>query len=548
MAVATLLATTATAIMGAVSASAQAPQETVLVVGSEAQPTEGLDVTAALRSLGYKVRLTLLPATPAASGHEIPAPKKYAAVWSVAGDRVYTPEDRIWIERYVSRGGGLYLGGVQHPLPPEGEPPTTPENLDQQLARAVLTNKQINVTRSSATTRVGFSSIAIDGISQEPNELGEITQHNAGGLSGISPRNIFSHIGRVPTSAAFDEQDMASNAGRLVIYTANWDQGGVPGAERDAIIENIETFLEARAGRVRPQASEYVAMGDGWTAGSGSLEYLAGTDVKHGCYVASNGYPHQLAEAAHRSLAEPACGPATVKDVWEGSKREFAQIPTVGPNTSAVSISLGYNDIGFPAILKACHSKGESPAPNCAGEYGQSVNQALSWLETGRGPGRYKITGGKEQRVRNYQPSLQQLFESLSYQAFGGEIDIVGYPEPFATATVGRANCTVGTIGRAEASYYWANLGWLDEQIDRLDATIEGAATRAQETTGTSIRFIDPRPTFTGHGLCDTESPWLNPLEPKQSPAVASFLTNASGEADLRELVEGSTPALRSTE
>jgi hypothetical protein len=233
---------------GGASAQPKAPVENALVIGTQDEPTEANDTTAVLRSLGYQVTLVLLPGTQSdPQAHELPDLSDYLAVWSVARDRVYTQPDLHDLESYVEHGGGLFLGGVQDPLSAEGDPPTTPKNMDETIAQTVLGNN-VRVTKGGAyREQVEFDPEALDNIDLEPNALGFIWHLRTGGVFPVAARNGLTRKGRQVSDAAFDETDMPSHKGRLIVYTDNWSEAGLDPEEQGALLQNLQVFLEAPA-------------------------------------------------------------------------------------------------------------------------------------------------------------------------------------------------------------------------------------------------------------------------------------------------------------
>jgi hypothetical protein len=231
---------------GGASAQPTAPVENALVIGTQDEPTEANDTAAVLRTLGYQVTLTLLPGAQSdPEAHELPDLSHYRAVWSVARDRVYTQPDLQDLESYVEHGGGLFLGGVQDPLPAEGDPPTTPKNMDESIAQTVLGNN-VRVTKGGAyRERVEFSPEALDNVNLEPNVLGHLWHLRTGGVFPVGARNALTRDGRQAPDAGFDEIDMPTHRGRLVIYTDNWSEAELNPEEQNALLQNLQVFLEA---------------------------------------------------------------------------------------------------------------------------------------------------------------------------------------------------------------------------------------------------------------------------------------------------------------
>jgi GDSL-like Lipase/Acylhydrolase family len=538
-------------------APAHTANENVLVLATHENVKDGLDATAALRSLGYKVTLSVAPSPKlarrlAATVWQLPKLKKYGSVWSMMHERFFNEEEEAAIESYVADGGRLYLGS--NPYSPE-----TSTSPNQSIVRAVLMNQQVAVKSAGIQSPMEFNTGALDSIAAQPNALGSMPTSAAGELYGVEPRNVLARSGDAVTAAAFDETDMSSGRGRLVVYPDEWPSAGPDPVARNSFVENVEDFLEGTPNREPRRTAEYVGLGDSYAAGVGSFEYIPGTAGDGGCYRAVNGYVPRIAADDHMTVAFQACLGAVIENLWEPRNERSAQLNFVGPDTRAITLTIGGNNVGFAGVLKACilpHPRIPRPGgplnEGCAKGLEAAATEALGWLLTGRDPGKYKLPGGGPSKNEQYRPSLQQLYESILYQAPGAELVVIGYPRLFET---GRApgdfvSCDVLKPLSVRAS----DVRWINERTDQLDATIEETVRAVQQATGRQIRFADPRPAFTTHGLCDTGDAYFSPLLPDpEIPLeppwklnvgkllgvhVESFHPTAEGQEALRELIE----------
>lgn len=536
----------ASATWGTPVASAYTAQQKVLVIATHENAGAGLDTAAVLRSLGFKVTLTLAPSTPSARSAaaaetvwRLPNLKAYSSVWSMTGSRVYDEEQLAQVEQYVSQGGRLYLGGV--PISSESG-----SNLDEQIARAILVNNQVQVSVSGSTETSLFSEAALDGITQQPNNLvgTEVSQSTAGQITGIELRNVLTRAGRSTfASAAFDEGDMVSGKGRLVIYPDEWPNSELAPSVRNAFVENVQDFLEDTPTRVTRTTAQYVGLGDSFAAGVGSFEYLPDTSGPKGCFRAVNGYVEQIASDDELSLAFDACSGSTIGNLWERKVAREPQLNDVGPDTKAITLSVGWDDLGLTGVIKKCVSRRTDPGPNheCSVTQNAAVEEAAAWLDNGREPGTYLLPGKKKSINPQYLPSLAQLYETILYQAPGAELVVVGYPQLFESGLDTRyPPCKVGTTARSQPFYVTADDAiWIDERAVAVDAQIERAVDEVRTKTGGSIRYADANSTFIGHGLCDVETSWINPrLLEGGKPKIESFQPTVTGQEALRQLVE----------
>jgi hypothetical protein len=221
----------------------------------------------------------------------------------------------------------------------------------------------------------------------------------------------------------------------------------------------------------------------------------------------------------------------------------------VGPDTKAITLSVGWDDLGLANVIKKCVSRLTQPGPNheCRVTQNAAVEAAAAWLDNGREPGTYVLPAKKKSVNRQYLPSLAQLYETILYQAPDAELVVVGYPQLFESGIDTRyPPCQVGTSATSHPLYVTADDAiWIDEQAVALDAQIERAIEQVRTKTGRAIRYADANRAFHGHGLCDTETSWINPrLLEGTKPKIESFQPTVTGQEALRELVEEAAEAL----
>jgi len=503
----------------------------VLVITSESSTNlqAGFDTAAVLRSLHYRVTLNVAPTLPKAEARTsgssgtvaswtMPKLKQYAAVWMLAeNSRALQGANRELIESYVAAGGSLYLGGNDLGWPSDAT--------DEDVLRHVLSSERVTVHDSINQGTMQFAAGALDGITQGPSRLSEIPIHYAGEISGLEPRNVLAKAGDAVTAAAFDEADMRSRRGRLVDYPDDWTQTEPDAISREAFVQNIQDFMEATPERIAPRATQYVGLGDSYASGQGSGEYEAGTGGEGGCFHAVHGYIAGIGRDDHMTTANEACSGAQVYELWEPGEHE-SQLAAVGPDTTAVTLSVGGDDMGFAGVIKSCLlPHGNIPGTHiprllfsegCKKGLEGPSQEAMSWLRNGRKAGNYTRPGGDHARNANYQPSLQQLYETILYQAPGAELVVIGYPHLMESAVAaGEAvECEVEPF--TPTSYGLkvkaSDIPWINQVTDEVDQLIGEAVKVTHEETHRQIRFADPRSLFYSHGLCDKSASYINPL------------------------------------
>lgn len=497
-----LVAVLALGLAGALAgaASASASKGDVLVLSRANNGTEGGDAASVLTGLGYTVTVSeTLPANLS----------PYSTVWSVLAYEGLSAEDQTSLEQYVRTGGKLYL---------TGERPCCEElDLgDQNVLRAVLKNQSIVVgQQGDLAGPFSFNPNARDGIAEDPNHLGTFPVDAPGGVAGIgeiSEPNVLGSNGTTAVGGVFDERDMSTGKGRIVLYMdIDWLNQADRGTGLE-VVENIQDFLEKTPHHTFSVSPEYVALGDSYASGLGSFSYFENAKGKAApCYRGTNGYAEQIAGDEGDTLGFAACAGATIENLVVG---KHAQINEVGPNTHLITLSIGGNDVGFSHVFDDCvGGVGAKGGTGCAERDEAAAQEALGWLELGREPGTYTLPGIKSARSTKKAtstnatrlPSLAELYEQVIRRAApGAQLLVVGYPELFETAISPVQRCQVGTVlGIVKLNVAAEDAEWIDARSNELDEVIETAVSLARTETGGHITFVDPRPYFFGGVVCD---------------------------------------------
>jgi lysophospholipase L1-like esterase len=184
----------------------------------------------------------------------------------------------------------------------------------------------------------------------------------------------------------------------------------------------------------------------------------------------------QVAARLGAPLTFAACSGARVPDVLN-------QLGSLTTSTALVTVSVGGNDAGFADVITQC----ALPWPwTCTTD----INNANNY-------------------IRNTLPgALNNLYNQIRTRAPNARVVVVGYPRLF-----NGEECNVGArISPSEQSA-------LNATADLLATTIAGRA------AAYGFRFVDVRPAFTGHAVCD-DAEWLNGLS---NPVLESYHPNAAG-------------------
>jgi len=219
----------------------------------------------------------------------------------------------------------------------------------------------------------------------------------------------------------------------------------------------------------------YVALGDSYSSGVGAGNYESSSGS---CDRSPNAYPALWAAAnSVTSFTFAACSGAKVADVINN------QLSSLNSSTTLVSFTIGGNDAGFSSIMETCILSSTSTCESDIASAEASINATL--------PGK-----------------LATLLADIHSAAPSARIVMLGYPDFYDLS----ASICIGLSGGDHQA--------IDNGINDLDGLISKAA-----AAGGAV-FADPRPTFSGHELCDG-SGWLNSLT---IPIGSSYHPTATGQ------------------
>jgi GDSL-like Lipase/Acylhydrolase family len=290
----------------------------------------------------------------------------------------------------------------------------------------------------------------------------------------------------------------------------------------------------------------YVALGDSYSAGEGTGDYLPGTDspsLFDTCHRSPHAYGPLVDAKNHLgSLTFAACSGAVTDDMLVANisnPNEPAQLTRLSPATKVVTLTIGGNDGDFPHLLTKCVDGFQFPGPaQDRGSWGCSNLLALQQDVSAR---LSLLSGQPTNVILVGRPihALGDLYRQIHAAAPNAQIYVGGYPELFGTDERNYARVSAAPSGRAcvvargptglRYSIDYRDALWLNGLADRLDSVTE-QQTKAAASAGVPVHFV--RPAFTGHGLCDARQSWINPLIiTKLKPSVESFHPTAVGQA-----------------
>jgi lysophospholipase L1-like esterase len=261
----------------------------------------------------------------------------------------------------------------------------------------------------------------------------------------------------------------------LVLAATVMTAGALGGPGRAPAIK----LLAAHSLPARVQPVRYVALGDSYSAGTGSGRYSA---AGQSCERSAHAFPQLWAGQRHpASFVSVACAGATTATV------RASQLSALTPRTTLVSITIGGNDVGFTHVLETCVLGLDS-----------TCRQAVATAESS---------------ARNVLPGrLDAALQAIHARAPLARIVVLGYPDLYDLSR-SRGCLGIGTTKRTA----------LDQGADVLDRVLSAAAARNGDT------FADVRPEFAGHEICDGGAAYLNALT---YPLDSSYHPNAAGQKD----------------
>jgi hypothetical protein len=277
------------------------------------------------------------------------------------------------------------------------------------------------------------------------------------------------------------------------------------------VIVSVESASAAPA-KSRP-ARGYVAMGDSFSSGEGTGVYDESSDTDgNACHRSPLAYGPLLKTTSSRlrPLSFVACSGATTRDFYKASTsdlREGPQLDALKKNTRVVTLTIGGNDAVFAPVAKACVQSTNTPGFGC------SRNVQLNALITAR----LNALAGTGSPTDPAIIPIKQILTDIAAQSPRAQIYLAGYPELFgndkADATADQSapsgtSCTVYAPLAGRVDY--ADTQWINLRTKQLNQLFQTAVADAK-TAGVQANYVEPA-AFAGHGLCDSSTPWLQPV------------------------------------
>lgn len=272
-------------------------------------------------------------------------------------------------------------------------------------------------------------------------------------------------------------------------------------------------------------SGRYVAMGDSFASGEGAWNYQQGTDLEdrddwwpfndnheahNRCHRSTNAYSQIIAAGNDFAGGHDfvACSGSTTQQFGNANDKQTGEAPqfdALGEDVSFVTVTIGGNDLGFSAILKAC--------------IGVSV---VSGHQVDCRSSQDKKILAEQAALR---AKLLASYQQIRSKAPNARVVVVGYPSLFAEDKSADDSVPLTAEERS----------WMNSKAGQLNSMLSSVAAEA------GVEFLDPTDAFRSHGLGSTE-PWINDLD-LGGPGMmlkdpSSLHPNAAGQAAIAKLVQ----------
>ncbi len=245
-------------------------------------------------------------------------------------------------------------------------------------------------------------------------------------------------------------------------------------------------------------AIDYLALGDSYTSGEGTFDYVTGTDTPvNMCHLSLHAYPFLIGQQVFSRGHSVACSGASIRDLDNLSDGYYGQaadhtprrsrsnastllanfspgylaqlefIKTYQPNV--ISVSVAGNDIGYSYVLQQC-AEPHLFANTCYPSYEDKA----------------EVYAAIDRKYRD----MSALYSRLKAAAPHSTIYAIGYPQVAATG----GDCALNVrLNYDEISFTQSVVNYLNKMI--------GTAAASQ-----GVDYIDISQALAGHRLCETTS------------------------------------------
>jgi lysophospholipase L1-like esterase len=256
-------------------------------------------------------------------------------------------------------------------------------------------------------------------------------------------------------------------------------------------------------GRTPPKS--YVALGDSYTAGPANAVQNGNPP---GCYRSDHNYPHLVAPNLNLSVfRDVSCSGAQTRDMTSSqsvspSPNPPPQFDALDPNTRAVSLTIGGNDIGFTEIIQNCVSPVNSGTP-CQDRYVVNGDDEIS------------------DRINAAAPKVAAVLQGIRSRSPRAKIFLLGYLDILPDSGVGCYPQMPVTDG---------DVPYLRDKERQLNATLKSVAAANRSV------YVDTYTPSIGHDACQLPTVrWVEPLAPV--PPTYPVHPNQAGMNAVRDIL-----------
>lgn len=281
------------------------------------------------------------------------------------------------------------------------------------------------------------------------------------------------------------------------------DEGTTRAGECAAFCPTKENPIHPSSPVTAATKGNYAALGDSYASGEGANGeggYL-GDSTKNGCHRATAAFSEGLrTEFTFRGGTRfPACSGATTEDLADGRYGERPQLDALDAHTTAVTLSVGGDDLHFTKVMTACTTDlhmslkfWDPPKEDQCHAQRANISADITHLfGHPPNPSRY-----------------QQTLEAIHQKAPNARIIISGYPHLFPEPP--------------KEGYLTINKGdqeFLNDQARELNANIQRQVQEEDskfygngEQKMGSFEYVDNWDAMKGHEIT-ADDPWINGVE-----------------------------------
>lgn len=249
------------------------------------------------------------------------------------------------------------------------------------------------------------------------------------------------------------------------------------------LVLNVETQTKTRTVTYAPTIEgttdpHYLAFGDSFSSGEGELKddnYINSTNTaENKCHVSDRSYPYLIGNFWEIVTTNLACSGSRIAGVKTAVERFFGVDKLRWP--TAISLSVGGNDVDFMGKLKSCIGTG-----TC--EWAKTKNRSSTALE-----------------IKALFPKVIDILTELKTNFSPAGLFVVGYPVVINSAPNAQCSFAVGSLLDPQERLYMA------ESIKYLNKVLRAAATYMK------IPFYNIEDAFQGERLCDQYESAMNAI------------------------------------